>query len=575
MIVDSKGKTIYETERWVNGEDLYKKEFIDVDGLKVATPENMFKDKILMYVESGKQKAIPDIAFQSKGQISKAILDEKASKARGFSYYGNLGGGNDVSWMQALTDKSVKWTNGQPSATLFEEVVLNPMPDKFLVKNSPVKDWEIKEIKDAFKKAKEEDALIKAGKMEDYAGRYQPYFKEGTKLIDNEAEIFKKTPTDVLVNYWRENKYHALSSEQGFVPGFSPRMESETIGKPQTKVTRVGKEYTILSPQGTPVQLVFGKVVSSVKPFVPDVKFVEGKMSNPIDSKVSLNLLNKSFASTPSVYPKTFNVKRITAPIASTSLGLLGSIKAPEYKVGAFKVSASKSISVTPKSVSVSLSSVKPSVSASSSLSSSVSLSRSTSSSLSKSASTSSSISKGISISPSISKSISKSASLSKSISQSISKSISKSISTSTSISTNITKSPPKIRFPVSKKMQSSKVKPSVSLRQAFSVFSPRGKGKKRKLVELASGLPVGLAAKVGADYARSKLARTFILKPSGTTQMQDIQTPGLGDVFQAPSQKSSLRRYGGIAFVQKAKYSLSSFGEKFEIKQARSGKFR
>lgn len=107
-----------------------------------------------------------------------------------------------------------------------------------------------------------------------------------------------------------------------------------------------------------------------------------------------------------------------------------------------------------------------------------------------------------------------------------------------------------------------------IKIKQAFNVFEIRGKKQKSRLI--GKELPIGRAILTGISDVTQDLGRTFFLQKIGLTDKPDVPTPRIGKVFRPPTPKSPLKKYGSLVFVQKAKYSLSSGGEKREIKQAR-----
>jgi hypothetical protein len=85
----------------------------------------------------------------------------------------------------------------------------------------------------------------------------------------------------------------------------------------------------------------------------------------------------------------------------------------------------------------------------------------------------------------------------------------------------------------------------------------------KGKFVTKAKNLPLGKAFKTGLRIVDETAARTFNLKPSGTTNKKDIGKFNVSRKLRRPKRNSNLPRG---SFVEKARFAIDSPGEKRAI---------
>jgi len=103
-------------------------------------------------------------------------------------------------------------------------------------------------------------------------------------------------------------------------------------------------------------------------------------------------------------------------------------------------------------------------------------------------------------------------------------------------------------------------------LRQAYKVEIRRG----GEFTKIASAIPLGKAIRLGTSEAKRTLARTFRVRPEGTTAEEDVSSVSPGGEFREFKIRAGKKIETPFTFIQKAKYSLSSGSERREIQSFR-----
>ena len=100
---------------------------------------------------------------------------------------------------------------------------------------------------------------------------------------------------------------------------------------------------------------------------------------------------------------------------------------------------------------------------------------------------------------------------------------------------------------------------------KAFDVFV-RVKGRD---VRVSEKLPYGKAFNVGSGFVQERTSKSFFLKPSGFTSVQDVQAKNMGR-FRRKKGKSKLKEN---VFIERNAFAIDTIGEKLGLRKAKKDK--
>ena len=106
-------------------------------------------------------------------------------------------------------------------------------------------------------------------------------------------------------------------------------------------------------------------------------------------------------------------------------------------------------------------------------------------------------------------------------------------------------------------------VRPSKKKKGLIELFDVEVR-RKGKFIKVGKALPKGIAKIKGKTIVGETAARTFKLTPVGVGKKRDVKRPIDLSQFRSPKGKTELP--SGLVFVEKAKFAISSPGEKREI---------